>query len=118
MKATWAVAVFAALVWAIPATAQDQFGAVAIDEATGDTGYAVAQPSQDAALEAAVQDCGSAGCVAVNWFGDACGAIAIGNGGYGASWGESRDAAAAYAMDACERYAEGCRVDRAVCMDD
>ena len=118
MKAFWAVLVTAVLTVAGVASAQDQFGAVAIDEATGDTGYAVDRPSREAAMAAAVQDCGSTGCVAVNWFGNACGAIAVGNGGYGASWGENRDAAAAFAMDACERYAEGCRVDRSVCMGD
>ena len=118
MRAFWAIPVIAVLAGTGMASAQDQFGAVAIDEATGDTGYAVDQPSREAATELAEQNCGSAGCVTVIWFGDACGAIAVGNGGYGASWGESRDAAAAFAMDACERYAESCRVDRSVCMGD
>ena len=118
MRAFWATLVTAAVVGASPVNAQDQFGAVAIDEATGATGYAVNQVTREMALDAAVQDCGSAGCVAVNWFSNACGAIAIGSGGYGAGWGETRDGAGAYATDACERYAENCRVDRVVCMGD
>ena len=116
MRAFWAVLVTAVMAGAGMASAQDQFGAVAIDEATGATGYAVGQTSQAAAEQAAVQDCGSAGCVAAMWFSNACGAIALGSGGYGAGWGETRDGAGVYAIDACERHAQNCRIDRVVCL--
>ena len=115
MRASRLAMVIVALTISAPAVAQEQFGAVAIDEATGATGYAVNQASQAAAEQAAVQDCGSAGCVAAVWFSNACGAVALGSGGYGAGWAENRDGASVYAIDACERYASGCTVRQVVC---
>jgi hypothetical protein len=49
------------------------------------------------------------------WFRDACGALAVGSGGYGAGWGTSRSLAEGYALRTCRKHSSDCAVRRWVC---
>ncbi|MEM8795309.1 MAG: DUF4189 domain-containing protein [Pseudomonadota bacterium] len=103
-----------------PADAQRRqyFGAIALSPSTGAIGWAFDHPSQVSAENQALRGCYNyAGdCRVGTWFRNACGAVAIGNGGgWGAAWGGSRRAAENAAINACNRNTNRCTVRRWVC---
>jgi len=122
MKQAWMIAtltvmlVFLSTVPVFP----DNYGAIAYDKNTGRWGYAYNYSSRGEAERVAVSRCGSSGCVAYNWFRNACGALAkASDGSIGWSWGTSRHDAEARAIAQCERSSNGlsCEIVCWACTD-
>jgi hypothetical protein len=98
------------------AVAQDRHGAIAFSKSSGAHGWSYDYPTRSSSERAALDKCGSDDCKVVTWFRNACGALAVGEGNaYGATWGNSRQAALTRAMRACNSVAEGCKSVRWVC---
>ena len=106
-----AATLFAAL--SLPARA-DYYGAIAYSTGNGAVGYSYDYGSRYAAEARALNECGG-GCFIATWFRNACGALAVGQNGWGADWGNSRAEAESKALNACYRYTGGCYVKRWVC---
>jgi len=89
------------------------FGATALNASTGASGEAYGYPSQEAAINAALQACG-AGCTMINWEENTCVALATnGSGGWGEGHGYPTQAAAEQeALNAC---GAGCSVVEWAC---
>ncbi|WP_202913018.1 DUF4189 domain-containing protein [Acuticoccus sediminis] len=97
-------------------SAQDSFGAIAWDRESGRWGYSYNYAERAGAITRALDACGDPGCEVRTWFRNACGALAVSGGGYGASWGTTEADAQAKAMDLC--HAEGnedCKVATSTC---
>lgn len=113
------VALVAALVPAAvsAALAVDYFGAIAYAPSSRQHGYAYDFTSQSAAEQAALDECNkrSSGCQSAIWFRNACGALAVGDGGWGASWGEDQQLAEGKSLQKCYEYTTGCKIERWVC---
>ena len=56
----------------------ENHGAIAFSEETGAVGYSYDHPTRDAAETKALEECGP-GCKVVQWFRNACGALATGD---------------------------------------
>jgi serine/threonine-protein kinase len=91
------------------------FGAIAYSSSTGAYGWSFDYSSRTEAEQVATQNCGEADCTPELWFVDACGAIAIGDDGYGTGWGADRDRAEAEAIETCRNYTMNCSVRQSVC---
>jgi serine/threonine-protein kinase len=119
MKKAAAATMFAALVWAgaSGAQAQNYFGSIAYDANTRNHGYSFDYGSQQAAEQAALAECRkrSGGCTVAIWFRNACGALAIGNAGWGAHWGNDQAQAEGRALQKCYEFTTGCKIERWVC---
>lgn len=96
------------------------FGAFAISDATLSWGVSWNAPTQDAAVSSAINSCRNAtnrptDCREANHFSNACGALATGasSRSWGASWGETDQAARANALARCGRT--DCAIQRSVC---
>jgi serine/threonine-protein kinase len=90
------------------------FGAIAFSPATGATGYTYDMPTREVAEERALQQCG-ARCRTVLWFRNACGALAVGNNGFGSAWAPQQRAAALMALDRCRQRTSECRIKVTAC---
>lgn len=100
------------------AHARDYYGAIAFSQATGAHGYSYDYNSRSAAQQRAMQECRryGRGCKIANWFRNACGALAVGNGnGWGAEWGNTRGEAERLALQRCGTHTSNCWVRRWVC---
>lgn len=124
MRAAYLAACFAALSLgsAAPAAAQssDQFTAIAYSTTTHAVGYAYDARSQEEAEAAALARCGQHAddCESRNWSRNACSALSItliGDGGWGAAWGNTYTEAAQGAYDTCREFNDGCQVYAWVC---
>ena len=98
------------------AEAQNKFGAIAYNKSSGRYGYSYNYNSRGEAEDRALSEC-TGSCDIVVWFKNACGALATGNGGWGAAWAPSRRGAENKAVDACSEHANNCSVIRWVCTD-
>lgn len=113
-----AVAVVAAVLLAAGAVQAAEWGTIAYSPSTGATGYSHNWPNEVDAEITALNGCGrhANDCVtAVNFY-NSCGALAVGrNGGWGASWGNSRGQAENKALAQCSNYDGGCSIRRWQC---
>jgi serine/threonine-protein kinase len=102
---------------ATTATAHAQYyGAIAISTTTSSLGWAYNMPSRAAAETVAISKCGVDDCRVGTWFRNACGAVAIGDGGgWGASWGNTKNGAIERAINACSQNTENCEWKRVIC---
>jgi hypothetical protein len=101
-----------------PASANAEwFGAIAYSPSTGAQGYSYDYPDRWSAENRALQECNarSGGCRVAVWFRNACGALAVGNSGWGSGWGNNQRRAEAEALGVCRRHSRGCSVVRWVC---
>jgi hypothetical protein len=99
------------------ATAQNNYGAIAYSPSTGAHGWSTDYPSRGEAETVALQNCGkhAGDCTVPIWFRNACGALAVGSGGYGSGWGTSRQLAENYARQTCRKFTGNCQIRRWVC---
>lgn len=97
--------------------AGESYGAIAYSRTTGAIGWGFDYPSREAAESGAVANCRqhAGDCAVATWFRDACGAIAVGDNGYGAEWGEEAKGAEDAALTRCRGRALNCTVRRSVC---
>jgi serine/threonine-protein kinase len=107
---------FGAVLAPAGAVAQN-YGAIAYSPSTGADGWAFDYPSRAVAERNALQDCRKYAddCAIQLWFRDACGALAVGDNGYGTGWGTDRRIAESYAIQTCRKYTSKCAVRRWVC---
>lgn len=94
---------------------RNNFGAIAFSQASGSVGYSYDYASSDDAARSAVNSCGQ-DCRVVIWFGNACGALAVGSGqAYGSGWAGTQNDAENIAMNSCSANTSNCRVVRWIC---
>ena len=110
------VLAFCALAGSGKAAAQN-YGAIAYSPSTKHYGWSYDYPSRAAAESAASANCRkqASDCIVPLWFRNACGALAIGSGGYGTAWATDRSGAERQALVVCRRYTMDCAVTRWVC---
>ena len=102
---------------ALPAFAQNPFGAIVLGRISGGDptwGLAWSPRGYDDAGERARNECyerGAAACLIVGYARASCGALAVDDrNGHGAAWGESLDSAEGAALAACRALGETCRI--------
>ena len=97
--------------------AADNYGAIAYSPSTKAYGWSYDFPSRGAAESEAMSRCRTkAGdCFVPLWFRNACGALAIGSGGYGTGWATDRSSAEHQALGVCRRHTGDCAVRQWVC---
>ena len=108
---------------AVSAEAQLLYGSIAFSQASDGSyagGIAWNYGSRDKARLEAIERCRSSGgrsCREVGWFRNACGAIAVGDGGrFGTGWGDTFGPAEAMAMAKCGAAGNAnCRVEVSRC---
>ena len=105
-----------------PSRAEDsssRFGAIAFSPSTRMYGYVYDYADKDSARKGAIEECkeeaGSNDCKAVVQFENGCGALAVGDIGYGTGWGDALGTAQRYALDSCSSWTGGCHIVRWVC---
>lgn len=118
MKTTLAL-MMGALLWAVVAASGAQageWGSIYYSPSTQATGYSHHYATQRQAERAAASYCRGGDCTYAISFRNACGAVAAGtNGGWGADWGTSGNAAQRNAIRACRSHDRGCSVVRWQC---
>jgi serine/threonine-protein kinase len=95
-----------------------RFGALAVslpDRLFRYSGEFGSQAEAEAEALRLCREAGGAECVNANWFSNACGALAFGQDGWGASWGVSPAEAERNAVRFCHGETTGCRVVESVC---
>ena len=99
------------------AMAEDNYGAIAYSTSSGAYGYAYDAKTKGAAQRLALKECDKQGrgCKNTIWFKNACGSIAIGKDGWGASWGKTKRESWRKAREQCRTETTGCKVKRWVC---
>lgn len=109
-RAAGLVITASALVLAMPSThaAAGNYGAIAYSPSTGVYGYSYDYGSQGEAEQQAMGRCNAMDCTIAIWFENACGAVASGPSGWGASWGPSRSAAEDNANLECGKHTNNC----------
>jgi hypothetical protein len=102
--------------------ARERHGAIAYSARTHVFGYSYDHGSVKAAGDVAVRQCrdqerGADDCRVVVTFHNACGALALGDGGaYGSAWALSQREASAKALDECRPHGgASCTIRRQVC---
>ena len=97
----------------------NRFGAIAFSPSTRMYGYVFDYADKDSARKGAVEECRPRAekndCKAVVDFEDGCGALAVGDIGYGTGWGDSLGTAQRHALDSCRAWTGGCHIVRWVC---
>lgn len=98
----------------LPASAAaDKYGSIAYSPSTGAKGWSFDHHSRYGAEHHALAQCGkhAGDCKVVTWFVNGCGALAIGQTNYHATWGRSRYAAEHNALHGCKKAGGyGCKV--------
>lgn len=114
-----AAMIAAALLMATSGMAEaTNYGAIAYSPSSGARAYSTDYSTRAGAETRALNECRARGrgCKIVMWFKNACGALAVGNGGgWGSAWAGSRQAAENRAIDNCSAHAGGCSVRTWVC---
>ena len=101
---------------ALPALAE--YGAFAVDEASGKRGASWHEPTAKRAAEAAISECGASGCKVVTRIGPGmCGALAASEDGkkVGAAERKTRDAARVAALANCPKTSGECTIRVSEC---
>ncbi|MCS6783427.1 MAG: DUF4189 domain-containing protein [Chloroherpetonaceae bacterium] len=96
----WLMALLPLVVWAGPAYAREQVGAIAIGS-RGRFGYSYDWSNAVQANQRALQECGSPDCKVVLTFSGGCGALAEGQNRLGTGTGKTRQQAEQAAMKLC-----------------
>ena len=106
------VLVLASMTLFVTPAEANNYGAIAYSQSTGASGRSWDYRSRAAAERAALNNCyRHAGDCRVIWFRNACGAVAVGNGGgWGSAWANTRRQAQNAAIRSCRRYTSGCQV--------
>jgi len=109
-----AVAITLAISLAAPASSAfaDAFGAIAYSPSTHAIGTARNGITRRNAETTALKRCRekAADCRLVNWFGNACGALAAGPKGWGGHWGVGPGEAKKRALWMCSQKSSGCQI--------
>ena len=96
-----------------------RFGAIAFSPSTRLYGYVFDHSDKDSARKGAIEECKlhakKNDCKAVVDFENGCGALAVGNIGYGTGWGDSPGTAQRHALDSSRAWTGGCQIVRWVC---
>lgn len=94
-----------------------EWGTIAYSPSTGAMGYSNNWPNEVDAEITALNGCGKHAndCETAVNFHDACGAVAVGQSGWGADWGVDRQDAEWSAIAQCGNYTTNCRVRRWQC---
>jgi hypothetical protein len=94
------------------ARAEDNYGAIAYSESSGNWGSSYDYGSRQQAENAALNRCGSDDCEVKAWFKNSCGALAAGDdGALGWSWAaDSREEAESRALSECRAKGSNCRI--------
>ncbi len=104
-----------------PSRAEDssRFGAIAFSLSTRMYGYVFDYADKESARSGAIEECkeeaGAKDCKAVVQFENGCGALAVGDIGYGTGWGDALGTAQRHALDSCSSWTGGCHIVRWVC---
>ena len=105
-----------------PSRAEDspsRFGALQSFFSARMCGYVFDYADKESARKGAVEECRlhaeKNDCKAVVDFEDGCGALAVGDIGYGTGWGGSLGTAQRHARDSCMAWTGGCQIVRWVC---
>ena len=111
---------YTALAWEEEVVVQaDLYGAIAFSPTTAAHGYSFDYANRSAAERKAINECekqsGSDDCRAIVWFHNACGALAVGDTGYGSGWGTDLKYAVLYALESCLEMTDNCKPVRWVC---
>ncbi|WP_430539351.1 DUF4189 domain-containing protein [Luteibacter jiangsuensis] len=96
----------------------DSWGAIAIDDATGDAGTITDKYSKSEAEQAAMRDCGIRGakaCKVSLTFHNQCAAIAWGSSAWGTASGAKEQQATEDAMRLCQNQTTECKVVYSAC---
>jgi serine/threonine-protein kinase len=103
---------------AVPALAMaDSYGAISYSPTTKSYGWSHDYNSQREAENAANEACYDRAddCQVAVWFRDACGAVAAGDRGWGADWGNNKRQARRKALSQCEEVSGNCQIIHAQC---
>jgi sugar phosphate isomerase/epimerase len=94
-----------------------EYGAIAVSPKSGAYGQSYNYPSKEQAQKRAMAECRkhARDCKIGVTFWNSCGALARGNGGWGASHGSTPREAERKALRICEGYASNCRIRTQVC---
>lgn len=88
---------------------QDRWGAIAADGGKGVLGTSDDNVTKEGAIDTAIADCTSKGgsnCQMRNWYRNSCGAMAIGEKGFGVAAGATKDDAIAQGLIACQAHGD------------
>jgi len=92
---------------------QDRWGAIVIDDTSGDVGLSSARPSKSDAIQAATRDCEARGarqCAVALQYYNSCAALAWGKGVRGTASDNSEEAARSEALKFCTHGGSNCKV--------
>lgn len=94
------------------AGADDNYGAIAYSESTGNWGSSYDYGSRQQAENVALRSCKSDDCEVKAWFKNSCGALAAGdNGALGWSWAaDDREEAESRALSECRANGSNCQI--------
>jgi len=109
---------FGAMLLAAPPARAAEYGAIAVDEASGKQGARWHEPTAKRAAEAAISECGASGCKVVTRIGPGmCGALAASEDGkkVGAAERKTRDAARVAALANCPKTSGECTIRLSDC---
>jgi hypothetical protein len=99
----------------------DKYGAIAFSTSTRSYGYSYNYATQNEAIARAIDECNARvpgrDCQMLVWFRNACGALAVGDTGYGSAWAADRFTAERIAIENCSKHSANCQVLRWVCTD-
>ena len=112
------VVVAAVLGAALPAAADDRYGAISYARDSAIFAVALDRTTRAEAEADALARCRlhDRNCATPVWVMNGCVAIALGKGhGYGSGWGSTRDAAEREAMGVCIAKAHACSVQHTAC---
>jgi uncharacterized protein DUF4189 len=97
---------------------RDFWGAIAYSFSTRAVGFSYNHPTQQDAINAAVEECDEDDCKALVWFKNSCGAFANATGddkGYGVGIDEDEDVAQEKALANCRKFGTRCKIFRWQC---
>ncbi len=112
-----AFAVSAITIGSNTASAKALYGAIAYSTKSGAFGFATDYAAQKSAERDALSECKTrgGGCKATIWFKNACGSFALGDDGWGASWGATPEKSKSEAIIECKKETKNCEVRKTIC---
>ena len=103
-------------------SSKETFAAIAFSKDTGANGYAYQYDNRSGAEARALKECRAfaSDCSIATWFGNACGALAVGDGnGWGSSWADNVIKAERDALASCRSYGnKNCDIKVSICSYD
>ena len=103
-------------------SSKETFAAIAFSKDTGANGYAYQYDNRSGAEARALKECRAfaSDCIIATWFGNACGALAVGDGnGWGSSWADNVIKAERDALASCRSYGnKNCEIEVSICSYD